>query len=200
MAKQFEENDKKYTQVATLAEGFSFGELALINNKPRAATIRALAPSYFAVLDKESYQFALGAAYKKRLSDRVDFLKSIPIFADWTRNAVEKLTYFFEEKEFKRNHYVFREGDPCDYCYIVMDGEFEASKGVTNEDQHKIEENLLKDFITPLPGKSVNRFETNKLIRRRSVVFQDQIVGLDNTLSPVKQPIDAQFSAVTNKS
>lgn len=112
VAKQFEENDKNYTQVATLAAGFSFGELALINNKPRAATVRALAPSYFAVLDKESYQLALGTAQKKRLSDRVDFLKSIPIFADWTRSAVEKLTYFFEEKEFKRNHYVFREGDP----------------------------------------------------------------------------------------
>lgn len=80
-----------------------------------------------------------------------------------------------------------------------MDGEFEVSKNVTNEDQNKIEENLLKNFITPLLGKSANRYETNKLIRRRSEVVQDQVVGLDSTLSPAKQPIDNQFSAITNK-
>lgn len=38
---QIEKNKKPYNEVAVLPAGCSFGELALINNKPRAATIRA---------------------------------------------------------------------------------------------------------------------------------------------------------------
>jgi len=38
-----------------LQAGQSFGELALINDKPRAATIMCLTDCYFAVIDKSDY-------------------------------------------------------------------------------------------------------------------------------------------------
>ena len=42
-------------EVGELTDGSSFGELALISNKPRAATIRAKTPWYLAVLGKKDY-------------------------------------------------------------------------------------------------------------------------------------------------
>lgn len=169
LEKQLLENDKEYTQVATLGTGFSFGELALINNKPRAASIRCLAPSWFAVLDKESYQTVLGAIYKKQLNAKVDFLKSIPVFSDWTRAALEKLTYYFKEKEFKRGHYVFREAEPAKWTYIVLEGEFELTKDQISEDKDKKEGNVLKDFISVDNGKSGNRLEAGNIVKQNTV-------------------------------
>ena len=42
-----EEEEDKYNEVAVLPAGSTFGELALISSKPRAATIRAKTDSYF---------------------------------------------------------------------------------------------------------------------------------------------------------
>ena len=42
-------------EVAKLKTGSSFGELALINNEPRKATIMCLTDCFFAVLEKEDY-------------------------------------------------------------------------------------------------------------------------------------------------
>lgn len=47
-------------QVAELGSGYSFGELALITDKPRAATITCKEECHFAVLAKENYLTILG--------------------------------------------------------------------------------------------------------------------------------------------
>ena len=44
--------NEDYMEVGELTTGSSFGELALISNKPRAATIRAKTHWYLAVLGK----------------------------------------------------------------------------------------------------------------------------------------------------
>ena len=42
-------------EVAILNHGSSFGELALISNKPRAATIKCITDTHFLVLHKQDY-------------------------------------------------------------------------------------------------------------------------------------------------
>jgi hypothetical protein len=45
---------------------------------------------------------------------KIDFLKSLPVFASWTRDSLRKLTPFLKEKEFKRGQIVIKEGDQYD--------------------------------------------------------------------------------------
>jgi hypothetical protein len=49
-----EEGDGFFT-IAKLKDGSSFGEMALINNKLRMATVRCLKNSTFMIISKESY-------------------------------------------------------------------------------------------------------------------------------------------------
>ena len=58
----------------------------------------------------------------------VDFLKNMPQFKHWSKNALSKLTYYFERIQYLRNQIVFKEGDQCLKVYIVFDGEFEVQK------------------------------------------------------------------------
>lgn len=50
------DNLEWFVEVITLTEGQSFGELALINSKPRAATIRAVTDCSFGVISRYDYK------------------------------------------------------------------------------------------------------------------------------------------------
>ena len=54
-------NDKTewYVEVVRLTSGSSFGEKALIDNAPRAATITAIHPCYVAVIGRDEYKKCL---------------------------------------------------------------------------------------------------------------------------------------------
>jgi cAMP-dependent protein kinase regulator len=58
------EEDGKKEIVAQLRKGQYFGEMALINDKPRNATIIARAPSVFYTLGKEDFREALSRRIK----------------------------------------------------------------------------------------------------------------------------------------
>lgn len=53
------DSDVEYEELVTLFKGASFGELALNDNKPRAATIRCAEPTTFAILNKTGYDKVL---------------------------------------------------------------------------------------------------------------------------------------------
>lgn len=90
-------------EVAILRTGQSFGELALIANKPRAATIRCMSDTHFAVLSKQDYDKVLGKIEYSALSKMVDFLKVVPIFKHWSRTDLSKLTYYMTKQQYKRH-------------------------------------------------------------------------------------------------
>ena len=50
------EEETLFVEAVTMKSGKSFGELALIKNKPRAATIKCLENCNFAVMSKYDYQ------------------------------------------------------------------------------------------------------------------------------------------------
>ena len=83
-----------FREAATLDEGKSFGELALIVHKPRMATVKCEQTTHFAILSKHDFQKSLGKIEKKHLNKMIDFLKDVECFKNWTRNSIGKYFYF----------------------------------------------------------------------------------------------------------
>lgn len=81
-------------EVGDLEVGKSFGELALIKNKPRAATIVCRQVCSFAVMDRNDYKKVLGKLEQKRMNRLTEFLYSLPFFLNWTRGSIQKFQYF----------------------------------------------------------------------------------------------------------
>jgi CRP-like cAMP-binding protein len=97
------EISKRYIELATLGAGKSFGDLALIGSKPRMASIRCVEDTHFAVLSKQDYNLILGQIEKKKLNEKIQFLRSSPFFSQLTKTSISKLTYQFREMPMIKN-------------------------------------------------------------------------------------------------
>ena len=136
-------SDKKKTTMVTVAQlhsGMSFGELALLKDQPRSATILCNTDCHFAVLGKGDYMKIIGKAEMRILDRIIDFLGEIPFFAKWGKKKLGKLTYYLDKKKFKRKQVVFKHDSQADYVYVVKSGEFEISRPMLagkNQDKNK---------------------------------------------------------------
>jgi CRP-like cAMP-binding protein len=130
--------------VAKLIDGSAFGELALLEQKPRMATIRCLKNSHFMVLTKEDYNKVIGKIEKRTYNEKINFLRNIPVLHLLTRTSLGKMTYYFENKSCIRDSYLYKEGDIADYVYIVKSGEFQATKRIIHT---KAKEERIEDIL-----------------------------------------------------
>ena len=117
---------KVLTEVAKLTVGQSFGDMALLDYKPRSATIKWITNWRFAVIPKVDYQKIFGKLQKRLFEKLVTIIKSISYFSSWGNKEVSRLTYFKEEIEYKYGNTVIKQNDPSTHIYIVKDGEFEV--------------------------------------------------------------------------
>ena len=126
-------NDKnaKFEEVCRLRTGGSFGELAIIKDQPRSATVQCTQPTHFATLYKNDYLRILGQMSSRRLEELINFFNSLPIFEGWTKRNLIKLTYYFRTVKYKRNQIIFTEGEAAESVFIVRTGEIELSKTIS---------------------------------------------------------------------
>ena len=64
-----------FKEVARLTTGQGFGELALMANQPRSATVECLTKSFFAKIEKLDYQMIIGHAMQRSLNEKVNFFR-----------------------------------------------------------------------------------------------------------------------------
>lgn len=111
--------------VCILSIGQAFGELALLHNKDRAATIQTRSPTSLAVLNKADFTRILHRFEEKRLHSKVQFFRSLPAFAEWSEARMERLVYFFQETACVKGQVVYRQRDLPDHVYVTIAGEFQ---------------------------------------------------------------------------
>ena len=115
----------EYSQLAVLTAGSSFGELALISNQPRAASILCREATHLAVLERDEYRRILGRIDNDKLEAKVQLLQKHPAFCTLSKSAIQRISYFFTEKAFKRKQIVFRAGQDANFVYLVKSGDFQ---------------------------------------------------------------------------
>ena len=87
---------------------------------------------------------------KKKLAEKVNYLKDVPFLKNVTKTKLSKLTYFFEEISFCRGQIVYNEGEEWKYVYIIKEGEFELSKRMPSSDKKLID---YTEYLSQFPQK-----------------------------------------------
>lgn len=122
--------ETEYKQLALLRQGECFGELALLTYKPRAASVICREETHLAVLERNDYLRVLGKTHKGALQSKLALLMQLPIFAKWSKTALQGLSYFFKERTYKRHQVLFQAGQLVKEVYLVVQGEFQLSKHI----------------------------------------------------------------------
>lgn len=108
-----------FIDIKTMVEGETFGELALVKNDPRAATIKCDSDCYFGVIDKIDYDKFLKKVHNKTIQKDIDFLASLPFFNHWTVTQMRKIVLSFNVEIYQRNQVVYKQGDTASVIYIA---------------------------------------------------------------------------------
>ncbi|CAI2370917.1 unnamed protein product [Moneuplotes crassus] len=124
-------NIKYLKKACELKEGDSFGDLSLIYNKPRLATIKTVTPVEFALLSKEQYDSTLKALEQQKIDKKIEELDCIAFFKEYSRAFKSRLLYAVDICDFHKGQVVFKEGMKDNKIYFIIKGEFEVSKNIT---------------------------------------------------------------------
>ncbi|KAG5981698.1 protein kinase A regulatory subunit [Claviceps digitariae] len=117
-------------KVGNIQAGGSFGELALMYNAPRAATvISAEAGCTLWALDRITFRRILMESTFARRRMYETFLEEVPLLSSLTPYERSKIADALETKKYAKGEIIIREGDPGHSFYLLESGEADAFKG-----------------------------------------------------------------------
>ena len=123
--------DEEPKLVKEYQQGDAFGELALLYNAPRAATITAESDKVITwVLDRETFNHIVKGAAQKKREKYENFLKNVEILGSIDSYELMKICDALKTASFKIVYYIIKEGEMGDVFYIVEEAECEATKTV----------------------------------------------------------------------
>lgn len=120
----------------TYKEGESFGELALLYNAPRAATIQAKTDCILWGLDRETFNHIVKDAAIKKREQYESFLKSISILKDINDYELSQICDAVKTITYNQGERIITEKEEGDKFFILVEGKAYAEKminGVTTK-------------------------------------------------------------------
>jgi cAMP-dependent protein kinase regulator len=113
--------------VAVLGVGDCFGEIALLENVPRTASVIAMTPASLLRLERRHFDLFLTALpiEKNRITDQIrhgKLLMSIPLFSYLSPEQFSYLITQSSGERFSKGDVIFKQGDEGDRMYIINEG------------------------------------------------------------------------------
>ena len=113
-----------------------FGELALLYDAPRAATVAARDAVATWALDRTTFKSILQETEDKKIMLYSKFIQSISLFKDLTMTQINTLCNSLTGVDFSSGDVIIRQGEPGHDFYIVETGEAECFKTIDGEEKH----------------------------------------------------------------
>ncbi|KAI9831658.1 MAG: hypothetical protein M1819_004724 [Sarea resinae] len=124
-------------KVTTIGPGGSFGELALMYNAPRAATVISTeAASTLWALDRVTFRRILMDSAFQRRRMYESFLEEVPLLSTLTAYERSKIADALDTQKFPPGSTIIKEGDPGEAFFILESGEAKVYKRGTEAPVH----------------------------------------------------------------
>lgn len=128
--KRMKADDAEETFLKEYKPGESFGELALLYNAPRAATIVVKSDEVqLWSLDRNTFNHIIKSAVQQKREKYDQFLDQVEILKCMEKYERTKLADAFKEQWYEKGDYIIKEGDKNgDQFFMIIDGECVATK------------------------------------------------------------------------
>ncbi|KAK7870023.1 hypothetical protein R5R35_011989 [Gryllus longicercus] len=111
-----------------ISNGEVFGELALLYNAKRQASIRVLTDSKVWALDRKVFQQIMVRTGVKQREDYIRFLQSVPTFKGIHISVLAKICDLIRVEFYPTDKQIVKEGDVGNTFYIVSGGSVKVTK------------------------------------------------------------------------
>lgn len=118
--------DNKF--VKTLHAQDSFGEVALLHDMPRTATVRTIDNTALWGVDRRTFRSTLEQINIQKYSENKSLLETIPVFKILNSAQLESLISSIKSPMFAPTTVIVNEGDTGDLLYIIKQGNVKCSK------------------------------------------------------------------------
>ncbi|KAH8273538.1 hypothetical protein KR018_000074 [Drosophila ironensis] len=126
--------------LSTLSGAKVLGELAILYNCQRTATITAITECNLWAIERQCFQTIMMRTGLIRQAEYTDFLKSVPIFKNLADDTLIKISDVLEETHYERGDYIVRQGARGDTFFIISKGKVR----VTIKQQDTQEEKFIR--------------------------------------------------------
>ncbi|CAD8115040.1 unnamed protein product [Paramecium sonneborni] len=183
---QDEFQDKELIQ---LQDGQAFGELALENNEPRSASVKAILPTHLAVLDAEDYMVIKKTVINQQRQMYFEEFAKLAIFKNWKFMSIKSLFDVIKQNKYGLNHIIYKEGDPSNDVYFIQTGQFKVIKTLRikkHDEVNQIQDDLelLKDYFAYTKPVLSNQDKIDMLYQKKK--YGNLIAGDKKSIMTLK--------------
>lgn len=114
-----------------MGPGKAFGELAILYNCTRTASIRVLSEARVWVLDRRVFQQIMMRTGLQRIENSVNFLKSVPLLRNLSDELLAKIADVLELEFYAAGTYIIRQGTAGDSFFLISQGNVRVTQKLT---------------------------------------------------------------------
>jgi cAMP-dependent protein kinase regulator len=122
--------------VKTCSAGEVFGELALLYNCPRAASVEAKEDTSLWELDRETFNNIVKESAAKKRNTYTDFLKTVPLFSNIDSYEMMTIADALKMETYpEKDTLIIKQGDVGDRFFMTLEGECVAKQLISGFEQ-----------------------------------------------------------------
>jgi CRP-like cAMP-binding protein len=134
-------NDAK---VAEYGPACCFGELALIYNAKRAATIIATAPLTLWSLDLRTFRRMLATASSSQTMARIEFLRRVKLLQNLSNEQISKLAGALASQTYADGATILRQGELGETFYLIKEGTVKCTQSKMGREVELLQLNTVR--------------------------------------------------------
>ncbi|GFS22383.1 cGMP-dependent protein kinase [Elysia marginata] len=124
-------------RLGEIKPGGLFGELAILYNCKRTASVKAVTATTLWVLDRRVFQTIMMKTGLQKREENMTFLKSVPLLKNLPSEKLAKIADVLEYDFFHENEYIIREGAAGDMFFILNKGEVKVTQMIAGQSDPK---------------------------------------------------------------
>uniref|UniRef100_A0A8R1XV56 cGMP-dependent protein kinase n=1 Tax=Onchocerca volvulus TaxID=6282 RepID=A0A8R1XV56_ONCVO len=131
-----------------LGAGVVMGELAILYNCVRTASVQALSDVQLWVLDRSVFQMITMRLGMERHAQLMAFLSKVSLFENLSEDRISKIADVLDQDYYSGGNYIIREGEKGDTFFILTSGQVRVTQQIEDEPEPR-EIRILKqgDFF-----------------------------------------------------
>jgi len=122
----------------------AFGELAILYNCTRTATVRANTSAKVWAIDRQGFQTIMMRTGMQRQEEHLEFLQSTPVLQDISLESLAKIADVLEEAFYEEGEYIIRQGARGDTFFILKKGTVDVTQRASVHSEPSFVRSLTK--------------------------------------------------------